>query len=793
MDNINRLWKRLTDHFDQLAGRHVEGSAVASKVRAKQIRSIVETTPLMMLANLVTSGISFVILRETAAGLYLALWVSVVWFVAGLGLWDWYRRLRHLKIRHASARSIHHVAAHATLLGLLWGILVAIAYSSADPGGKLLLTAVAAGMAGAGCLVLYVVPLAMAGWLTTFSLGMAAGLISSGGDSDHTLLFLCLLYAVSLYRAGTSASKTFNENSASAELIKDQSATIQMLLSDFSESARDWLWETNHLGQLIRGRQQFVENAGLEYDGVGSGALAFWMNAQANAQTAARLRESFRSRVAFRNMQLETDGPNGRHWVNLSGKPVFDEDGQFTGFRGVASNVTELHKAEKQIAYLAFHDPLTGLENRQSFNASLEKAWQERVSRPGAVLYLDLDGFKAVNDQYGHAMGDKLLVEVADRLRAIVPSSDVIARLGGDEFAIIVRSARRSDSLVKLLERIVLRIGKPYRIAGVELRISVSIGAAHANAQIASSTDWLNHADLALYRMKEEGKAGFRFYEEAMDELVQRQRKLERDLKTAVEGRQLTVVYQPYVQSGSRRTAGFEALVRWDHPELGTIAPMEFIPLAERAGLIEQVGSFVLETASADAVLWPESLGLSVNLSPQQMQRSDVAARVFAILSKSGLAANRLELEITESSFLAQDDLVLENLRQLKGGGVSIALDDFGTGYSALSYLLRFPFDKLKIDKSFVMPALDGHAARDMLETIHSLAQALKLTITAEGVENEGQAALLEGMGCHYLQGFHFSRPIESERIAAYLLREQASLTGAKAEGFVREASHGAA
>ncbi len=409
------------------------------------------------------------------------------------------------------------------------------------------------------------------------------------------------------------------------------------------------------------------------------------------------------------------------------------------------------------------------------------------------MLYLDLDGFKAVNDQYGHAMGDKLLVEVAERLRAIVPSSDVIARLGGDEFAIIVRAARRRDSVVKLLERIVLRISKPYRIAGTELHISVSIGAAHACADIGSAADWLNHADLALYRMKEEGKAGYRFYVEAMDELVQRQRRLERDLKTAVASEQLTVVYQPYAQSGTRRTAGFEALVRWDHPELGTIAPLEFIPIAERAGLIEQVGSFVLEKASAEAVLWPEDLSLSVNLSPQQMQRSDIAQRVFAILSRSGLATHRLELEITESSFLTQDELVLDNLRQLKAGGVSVALDDFGTGYSALSYLLRFPFDKLKIDKSFVMPALDGHAARDMLETIHSLAQALKLTITAEGVENEGQAALLEGMGCHYLQGFHFSRPIEGARIAAYLLREQAKLTETSVDTAIREASRGAA
>ncbi len=358
----------------------MEGSAVISKVRAKQVRSIVETTPLMMLANLVTSGICFTILRHTPAGPSLAVWVSVVWFVASYGLWDWYRRLRHLTIRHASARSIHHVAAHATLLGMLWGILAAIAYPSAGPDGKLLLAAVPAGMAGAGCLVLYVVPLAMAGWLFTFSLGMTAALIAGGGDSDHTLLFLCLLYSVSLYRAGTSASNTFNENSASAELIKDQSATIQMLLSDFSESARDWLWETDRTGHLIRGRQQFIETAGLEFDGVGTGALALWMNAPANASTVAQMRESFLSRTAFRNALLEVDGPNGRHWVSLSGKPVFDEDGRFTGFRGVASNVTELHMAEKQIAYLAFHDPLTGLENRQSFNSSLEKAWQERVS-----------------------------------------------------------------------------------------------------------------------------------------------------------------------------------------------------------------------------------------------------------------------------------------------------------------------------------------------------------------------------------------------------------------------------
>ncbi len=314
-----------------------------------------------------------------------------------------------------------------------------------------------------------------------------------------------------------------------------------------------------------------------------------------------------------------------------------------------------------------------------------------------SIFYLDLDGFKAVNDTHGHAMGDKLLGEVAKSLKRVVDDRDIVARLGGDEFAILCKSAGTVQSVSNLAEVILEAISKPCRIDGVLLDIGISIGITLRNRDGSDAHSLLHNADLALYRAKAEGRGTYRLYEHHIDEIVKERRNLEVDLKNALKNGELSLSYQPLVAARETKTVSFEALVRWTHPDRGPVPPSDFIPIAESMGIIVEIGDWVLHQACLEAVTWPEHLTVAVNLSPQQFQSNNIINTVVDALSKSGLAPNRLELEIAEGLFMENTEEVMFSLRELKGMGVSISLDDFGTGYSSLSYLLKFPFDKLKL------------------------------------------------------------------------------------------------
>ena len=425
----------------------------------------------------------------------------------------------------------------------------------------------------------------------------------------------------------------------------------------------------------------------------------------------------------------------------------------------VYTDVSEIKKREARIQHMALHDALTGLPNRTLFRDRTQQAIHEanRYGTTSAILCLDLDNFKNVNDTLGHPAGDELLGIVASRLKEIMRESDTVARLGGDEFAIVMHDVDELRSVEIIAERIIESISEPFEIQANQVVIGASIGISICNAQSVDSDDLIRNADLALYRSKYDGKNTYRFFEKAMDQLAQARRLLENDLRTALTESHLELHFQPQINVNSKSICGFEALVRWHHPERGTVSPTEFISLAEETGLIRQLGDWVLLNACQCAAQWSKPAKIAVNLSPAQFKRPGLIDYVAKVLKTTGLDPARLELEITETLLLHNTQEMLDMLFRLKGLGVRVAMDDFGTGFSSLGNLRSFPFDKIKIDRSFVSDIGRNPEAAAIVRAVVGLGKSLGIETTAEGVETREQLAYLKIEGCSEIQGYYYS------------------------------------
>ena len=439
------------------------------------------------------------------------------------------------------------------------------------------------------------------------------------------------------------------------------------------------------------------------------------------------------------------------------------------GWLGTHEDVTEARRSVGKIAYLASHDTLTGLPNRVTFADRLEEALSSAQDRGLAVLTIDLDRFKEVNDTLGHPCGDRILKDAAERLRQLAAEGDVVTRLGGDEFAMIHVGVTDPESAGLLAGRIIEALDRPFEFEGHTVVIGASVGISLAPRDSAKGEDLLKMSDLALYRAKNESRGTFRFFEPGMDARLRERRELEADLRVAISEGQFEVHYQPLLDLASGTIRGFEALVRWNHPVRGQIAPLDFISIAEDTNLIIPIGEWVLRQACRDAAQWPDEVRVAVNLSPAQFKRGDLLAVTMSALAAAELAPERLELEITESVLLHDEAWVRSLLERIKALGVRIALDDFGTGYSSLSYLRSFPFTKIKIDRSFVADMAGTSDALAIVQATIQLSERLGLETTAEGVETREQLDLLIREGCTQVQGFHISRPVPAAQVQALI------------------------
>jgi diguanylate cyclase (GGDEF)-like protein len=544
-------------------------------------------------------------------------------------------------------------------------------------------------------------------------------------------------------------------------------ARAEDILRSFEETGQGWFWETDRRGFISYISPSVAKVVRKPVKQLIGRPLTEIVRANPGGTDAERtLAFHLSARSAFRELELRAAGSQEERWWALTGRPVYDSFKNFCGFRGHGTDLTEQRRSEQQVSRLAHYDSLTGLANRVQMSEALEHilaAPRER-DRACAIFMLDLDRFKHVNDTLGHPAGDALLKQVAQRLERTVGQKGRCGRLGGDEFKVIIPRFVEREELAHLAREIIATLSQPYSIQGQSVVIGASVGIALAPDDGTSSEDLIRNVDLALYAAKDAGRGVHRFYADNLHSAAEERAELEQELRDAIVRGDLQLYYQPVVYAPTEKIVGFEALMRWHHPKRGWISPGKFIPIAEDAGLIDRLGQWALRTACADLAGWPESIRCAVNVSPLQFANPELPTIVANALAHSGVRAERLELEITESVFLNDSEGTDAMFKALKRVGVRLALDDFGTGYSSLGYLKKAPFDKIKIDQSFVRGATEsGSRNGAIISSITSLAEALDMDTTAEGVETLDELELVRLLGCSHVQGYIYYKPMSGE------------------------------
>lgn len=570
-------------------------------------------------------------------------------------------------------------------------------------------------------------------------------------------------------RRAIASAREMDASYASLYDSQQALAASEVRFRDVAESASDWIWEADaelnltYLSTRFQAVTGHVASAWLGHPLSEliecQGGLPAWLDKCSSRPAARHSRECHYS--AF-------DG--SQRTCRLSLRHI--EDGQAAGsYRGTVSDITEEIQAQARIEHLLLHDALTGLPNRNRMQEFLEGKLKAlpTVAKPLVMLSVDLDRFKPVNDSFGHEVGDLVLAEASQRLRFALREGDLVARMGNDEFILIVSGISSQEEVERLCARLIAGIEQPFEIDNHSIFIGASIGVAMAPADATQADELLRFADIALYEAKGMGRSSWCFYANDMSERVIERRQLENDLRQALANDELRLHLQPRYSVSGQRMVAAEALVRWQHPQRGLLGPDSFIGIAESTGLIVPLSAWVLRTACLEALSWSEALLVSVNLSPVEFRRGQLVAQIRSVLEETGLPPGRLELELTESVMLEDAEGALTLMQELKGLGVRLSMDDFGTGYSSLSYLRSFPFDGLKIDRSFMTDLHGSTDSQAIIQAIIGLGRALALTVTAEGVETQEQLALLRQYGCDEAQGFFLNRPMPPEELRRLL------------------------
>ncbi len=746
----------------------------AAHVRGEQIAAFKTFLPFGIAATAINASVVCIFSMMSGWTPVMTLWTGLCALALLLSVPQIIRVRKSQNIVHPRpVEDLRRPSFSAFAMGILWACAPLVVLPTGNVSQISLVLTVTAGMMCGGAYIFSTVPKAAAIFVGMIGGGTIVGLLFSNfGAAKWPFMIVVVCYMMTMWKAAywnyanlvRNWLQKITMNTQTDELMR-QNEVINMLLKDFEESASDCLWEADGEGRITHTSSAFAERLNADPENVSGRTMAeLLIEGGADRIDIQRLSIKVYRNTAFSDERIRLEKDGTERWLCFNGKRKSDG-----GFRGIVADITEAHNAEKQISYMAHFDSLTDLANRdqldQRLNAAVEAANEQ--DQRFAILCLDLDRFKTINDLHGHYIGDNVLRICAERMRACLTEHDLAGRVGGDEFMILIQCQNTVANLDALTAQLIKSIEAPIRIGEILVQLSTSIGVAIYPDHADSSIELIKSADLALYRAKHEGRARATIYDRAMDNELSQRRLIEANLRTALVNGEFRLVYQPLVDSQSRKAVGFEALLRWDHPTEGAIPPENFINIAEQTGMIGSIGEWVIREATHEAARWPDKQNVSVNLSPMQVKDPQIVQTVINALASSGLEPNRLEFEVTEMVLLDDSEHSMKTLTDLHSLGVRISLDDFGTGYSSLTYLRSFPFDKIKIDKSFIQAIDESHECRAIVRALVGLATNLGIRSTAEGVETSAQIERVMSEGCSELQGFYFSRPQTAETLEA--------------------------
>jgi diguanylate cyclase (GGDEF)-like protein/PAS domain S-box-containing protein len=740
-----------------LAAREAEDES--SPLRDVQLMSRAYLAPFFAAANIVAALMMAANLWGHAPTSWVLGWVGAV-AVVNLGAMQLARTQSITCVGRSGRRvPLWSLVGEVAVRAITWLSLPLFLFPSLDPGTQVIAASVMAGL-GVGALGLVVIPPCATAWMVAFTAGVAGSLLLG----RHTVPFQHMLsiiftLGVSIFGVLTVARWAFHQLKTNAD-VGSQSESASLLLHEYEQRGVGWLWAVDDENRVTYISSRMTTMLGKPASQLLGHSLPALLGGH------AELGRVLLEKQPFNTLEMELKTPRGTRWISIAGDPIIDTAGRFEGFRGVGSDITEIRQTQERLTHLANVDVLSGLPNRGRVRQLLGEALRAATTGnvPCAIMFLDLDGFKPVNDTFGHPKGDAVLRAVAKRLVDEVGESGNVGRMGGDEFAIVISDAQSRKKVEQLADRIIVAIKESYLIDQTEIRIGVSIGCAFGPIDGATVDDLILKADLALYQAKDAGRGCARYFSSELQSEQEDRVRLEGDLRSAIASKQFHLVFQPLINAKSQKLIGFEALIRWNHPQRGLVPPNVFIPVAEETGLMPVIGEWVIDEACRACATWPEPITVALNISPKQIVQPALPNIVSEVLARHKLPGNRIELEVTEGVFLGDNGSTLDVLKRLRALGVGIALDDFGTGYSSIGYLNKAVFHKLKIDGSFVREAGSRPENVAIIQSIVQLAKSFRMSITAEGVETAEDFERMRDLGCDTIQGYLFGKPLAYER-----------------------------
>ncbi len=649
--------------------------------------------------------------------------------------------------------------------GLLWAIALIVFGPVADLNAMIGIWSIVLCLMVGSAMLLAAVPLSSIIFISLCGAASTYGWYALGsGQMAMASVAITILLIASCLMTGRS----FIDGKIAEASLNEKSETVSLLLREFEDTGADWLWQTDTSRRITHVSPRFAHAVGRtaeDIEGKPFLQLVAGQSWDSGKFTPAlhELAERLKTRNSFSNMLVPVEIDGETRWWELSASPKLDESGVFHGFRGVGSDVTEQRESADKISHMARFDTLTGLPNRLQLTETMGKAMQNSDKWNGrcGFMMIDLDRFKAVNDTLGHPVGDRLLARVSERLRSIMTDNELCGRLGGDEFAIVVKDASDSMYMESIAAKIIETLSRPYEVDQHTLYIGASVGTAIGPRDGRTVEMLMRSADLALYRSKDQGGGSHNQYEPKLHVHAEERRVMEIALRKALANEEFSLNYQPVVSADSGGVVGFEALLRWTNPEFGVVSPAKFVPLAEDARLIVPIGEWVMRTACKEAMRWPSTVKIAVNVSADQLTDAGFLDMVVSALQESELPAHRLEIEVTESIFMQEGTGATQVLDQIIALGINLSLDDFGTGYSSLGYLRKTRFNTIKVDRSFVQGAAKkAPEALAIIRAVVAMADSLGMSTTAEGAETEEEVKMIQKLGCRKIQGYYFGRPM---------------------------------